>query len=165
MYRYLYVPVHFNSFQPPGPPASAARPPHLLAAKQEASDRTVRAPEPAQETTGSPIDPAFAQRVQADRAARVTVAAHAGSPKAALDALASGQTREPWEGALRDLARATDQRSKERWNEALATALLDPGGRLLCRRWVGPPGAGSQASCLRLCAIPGGPAPRVGVAR
>ena len=76
--------------------------------------------------------------MQADRAARVTVAAHAGSQQAALDALVAGQTREQWEEALRDLARATDQRSKERWNKALATAWLDPGGRLLCRRWDPP---------------------------
>jgi hypothetical protein len=100
--------------------------------------RTVRAPEPAEETTGAPFDPAFAQRVQADRAARVTVAAHAGSPQAALDALVAGQAREQWKGALRDLARATDQRSKERWNEALATALTVPSGDPLYRRWDPP---------------------------
>ena len=81
-------------FQPPGPPAPAARPQNLLAAKQEASGRTVRAPEPAQETTGAPFDLAFTQRVQAARAARVTVAAHTGLPQAALDALVAGQTRE-----------------------------------------------------------------------
>ena len=66
----------------------------MLAAKQEASGRTVQAPEPAQETTGAPFDPAFAQRVQADRAARITVAAHAGSLQVALDALVAGQARE-----------------------------------------------------------------------
>ena len=50
----------------------------------------------------------------------------------------SGQAREQWEGALLDLARATDQRSKERWNEALATALTVPSGDPLYRRWDPP---------------------------
>jgi hypothetical protein len=76
--------------------------------------------------------PAQGRQVQAARAARA--AAPAGSPQAALDALVTGQTRAQWECALRDLAWATDRRSKERWNEALATALMDPSGDQFYRR-------------------------------
>ena len=85
---------------------------------------------------GAAFDPGFARQVQAARAARA--AAPAGSPQAALDALVTGQTRAQWECALRDLAWATDRRSKERWNEALATALMDPSGEQFFRRWDPP---------------------------
>ena len=125
-------------FQPPGPPAPADRPPNLLAAQQEASGRAVRASEPAQggRAPGTSFDPGFAQREQAARAARV--AAQAGSPQAGLDGLVAWNTREQWDGALRGLTRAMGLQSKERWTEALATALQDPGGDRLYRRWDPP---------------------------
>ena len=74
---------------------------------------------------------------------RSTGGGPAGSPQAALDALVTGQTRAQWECALRDLAWATDRRSKERWNEALATALIDPSGEQFFRRWD-PPAQGHR---------------------
>ena len=122
-------------FQPPGPPAPAGRPPDLLDAEQDAADRTVRAPVPAQATPApcSAFDPGYARHVQAGRAVRA--ADQAGSPQAALDALVAGQARAQWDGALKDLTRAINQRSQERWNEALATALRDPSGEPLYRRW------------------------------
>ena len=125
-------------FQPPGPPAPAGRPPDLLDAEQDAADRTVRAPVPAQATPApcSAFDPGYARHVQAGRAVRA--ADQAGSPQAALDALVAGQARAQWDGALKDLTRAINQRSQERWNEALATALRDPSGEPLYRRWDPP---------------------------
>ena len=125
-------------FQPPGPPAPAGRPPDLLDAEQDAADRTVRAPVPAQATPApcAAFDPGYARHVQAGRAVRA--ADQAGSPQAALDALVAGQARAQWDGALKDLTRAINQRSQERWNEALATALRDPSGEPLYRRWDPP---------------------------
>ena len=125
-------------FPPPGPPALVDRPPNLLTAEQEVINRTVRAPEPVQETQprGATFDPEFAQGVQAERAARA--AACTNSPQAMLDALVAGQVREKWDSALRDYTRARDQRSNECWNAALATALRDPGGDPLYRRWDPP---------------------------
>ena len=124
------------SFHPPGPPAPAGRAPDLWVAAQDAAGPPSRAPAQESHAPGAAFDPGFAKHVQAARAARV--AAPEGSPQAALDALVTRQTRAQWEGALRDLAYATDQRSKERWTEALATALRDPSGEPLFRRWDPP---------------------------
>jgi len=93
---------------------------------------------PAQATPApcAAFDPGYARHVQAGRAVRA--ADQAGSPQAALDALVAGQARAQWDGALKDLTRAINQRSQERWNEALATALRDPSGEPLYRRWDPP---------------------------